>query len=121
MKTALTLELVLLGTALVCVLAVPVAAQQAARGCAAMGVPGFTTPTSPPTPPSPPGPGLVPVSLPVVVHYMKTVGSPHDAAARLRTSGTQCDATISSDQAMSLHDPDDSRYWMALAWSTWPE
>src|SRR5262249_51282989 len=40
--------------------------------------------TSPPPPPPSPGAGMAGYSLPVVVHYMRTAGSPHDAATKIR-------------------------------------
>lgn len=54
------------------------------RPCDPMPVAGFTTPGAPPPPPQHPGPGLRPVSLPVVVHYMRMAGSSHEAETRLR-------------------------------------
>ena len=84
MKTALVLGLVLLVAVFLCILPAPTAAQPPARACAPMQVPSFTSPASPPTPPPAPGPGLVGVSLPIVVHYMKTVGSSNDVTTRLR-------------------------------------
>jgi hypothetical protein len=54
------------------------------RPCDPMPVAGFTTPATPPAPPERPGPGLTPVSLPVVVHYMRITGSGNEVETRFR-------------------------------------
>jgi hypothetical protein len=82
MTRVVSLAIVLVTAALGALPAPAVA--QPPRACEAMTVEGFTAPTTAPPPPQGADPELVPVSLPVVVHYMNVAGSGEEVAGRFR-------------------------------------
>ena len=74
----------ILGVVLLVLCPAPSLAQPTpARPCDPMQVPGFTSPVTPPPGPSSTDVQLVPLSLPVVVHYMSVAGSGNDFSSTL--------------------------------------
>jgi hypothetical protein len=66
-----------------CVALAPGTASGGSRPCDVMDVPGFTVPVVAPDAPPASDAALVPVSLPVVVHFMKLDGSSNDVSTKI--------------------------------------
>ena len=66
-----------------CVALAPGAAAAESRPCEVMDVAGFTAPAAAPNAPASSDPMLLPVSVPVVVHFMKLSGSPNDVSTKI--------------------------------------
>ena len=66
-----------------CVTLCPGTTSGQSRPCEVLDVPSFTVPAIAPNAPASPDASLVPVSVPVVVHFMKLIGSVNDVSTKI--------------------------------------